>query len=115
MIDGAQQVVAEVVLGIVDRPTDRDLSGQMEHDVRVAGRHDVRQARALNVESHKSEAARAVVSVCRPEIGGGRAGAQVVDSGHLVTLHQQAIYQGGADESSGAGDERAHQRLVPIR
>ena len=43
------------------------------------------------------------------------AGAEIVDSCHLVSFLQQAVDKGGTDESGSAGDEGAHYQLSPVR
>ena len=39
----------------------------------------------------------------------------IVDSCHLVSSLQQAVDQGGTDESGSAGDEGAHYQLSPVQ
>ena len=87
----------------------------MEHHVRVGPLDDVGQCGVPDVDRDEGEATGAVVSVGRLEVGGGGAGAEIVDSRHLVSFFQQAVDKGGTDESGSAGDEGAHYQLSARR
>src|SRR5271156_6505741 len=80
----------------------------MEHHLGVGARDDVGQLGVSDVDRDEGEATGAVVSVGRPEVGDGGAGAEIVDCCHLVSFLQQAVDKGGTDESGSAGDEGAH-------
>ena len=87
----------------------------MEHHVGVGARDDAGQLGVPDVDRDEGEATGAVVSVGRLEVGDGGAGAEIVDSCHLVSFLQQAVDKGGTDESGSAGDEGAHYQLSPVR
>jgi hypothetical protein len=103
------------VLRILNGAAHVDLGGQMEHHVGVGARDDVRQLGVPDVGRDEGEATGAVVSVGRLEVGGGGAGAEIVDSCHLVSFLQQSVDKGGTDESGRAGDKGAHYQQSPIR
>ena len=87
----------------------------MEHHVRVGARDDAGQLGVSDVDRDEVEATGTFVSVSRLEVGGRGAGAEIVDSCHLVSFFQQAVDKGGTDESGSAGDEGAHCQLSPVR
>ena len=87
----------------------------MEHHLGVGPRHDAGQLGVPDVDRDQVEATGAVVPVGRREVGGGAAGAEIVDSCHLVSFLQQAVDKGGTDESGSAGDKGAHYQLSPVR
>ena len=58
----------------------------MEDHVGVAARDDAGQLGVPDVDRDEGEATRADVSVSRLEVGGGGAGAEIVDPCHLVSF-----------------------------
>ena len=87
----------------------------MEHHVGVGARDDAGQLGVPDVNRDEGEATGAFMPVGRLEVGNAGAGAEIVDSCHLVSFLQQAVDKGGTDESGSAGDEGAHYQLSPVR